>query len=131
MEMATCYLCSKIFGTSSGAGAICPSCRKLLDIVYEKARAYLRDHPKDNLNAADLAKELGEDERLVEILVLEGRFDARNNDGIDENSADKIRKRLLEDLQKSLSTPSKKGEGRTTYGADRYGKDRSGSGKDK
>ena len=131
MEMATCYVCAKIFGTSSGTVTVCPSCRKLLDIVYEKARAYLRDHPKDKLNAMELAKALGEDERHIELLMLEGRFDAGNNGGIEESQVDKMRKKLLEDLQRNLASPSKKddGEGMTTYGADRYGKDRSGTGR--
>ena len=127
MEMATCYTCGKIFGTSSGT--VCPSCRKLLDIVYEKARVYLRDNPKEKLNTMELAKALGEDERLVELLMLEGRFDASNNGGPEESQEEKMRKKLLEDLQKSLLTTAKKSEGMTTYGADRYGKDRSGTGR--
>jgi len=129
MEMATCYTCGKIFGTSSGA--VCPSCRKLMDVIYDKARAYLRDHPKDKLNAMELAKALGEDERLVELLMLEGRFDARDSDGPEDSREEKMKKKLLEDLQKNLSTTAKRsdGEGMTTYGADRYGKDRSGRGR--
>ena len=126
MEMTTCYMCGKIFGTSSGNTTICPSCRKLLDIVYEKARAYLRDHPKEQLNTMELAKALGEDERHIEILMLEGRFDAKDNGGMEDSEVDKMRKKLLDDLQRNLSGSSKKGEGKTTYGADRYGKDRSG-----
>ena len=129
MDMTTCYMCGKIFGASSSNATICPSCRKLLDIVYEKARAYLRDHPKDDMNAMELAKALGEDERHIEILMLEGRFDARDNGGMEDSEVDKMRQKLLADLQRNLSSPSKKGEGSTTYGADRYGKDRGGRGR--
>ena len=126
MEMTTCHSCGKIFGTSSGG--VCPSCRKLLDIVYEKARAYLRDHSKEQLNTRELAEAIEEDERLVEILMIEGKFENKDNGGLEDDEVEKKRKRLLEDLQKSLSTPVKKNEGATTYGADRYGKDRQGRG---
>jgi hypothetical protein len=122
MEMTTCQVCGKIFGTSSGA--VCPACRKLLDVVYEKARAYLRDHTKENLNTRELAEAIEEDERLIEILMMEGRFENKDNSGLGESEVDRKRKRLLEDLQKSLATPSKKNDAATTYGADRYGKDR-------
>ena len=118
MEMTACNVCGKIFGTSSGS--VCPACRKLLDIVYEKARAYLRDNPKANMNARELAKKIGEDERLVEILMIEGRFENKSK-GPEESEADKKRKLLLEDLQKNLaSTPQKQRE-TTTYGSDRHG----------
>ena len=118
MEMTACNVCGKIFGTSSGS--VCPSCRKLLDIVYEKARAYLRDNPKTSVNARELAKEIGEDERLVEILMVEGRFESKS-EGMEDDEAEKKRKMLLEDLQKNLaSTPQKQRE-TTTYGSDRHG----------
>jgi rubrerythrin len=118
MEMTACNVCGKIFGTSSDS--VCPSCRKLLDIVYEKARAYLRDHPKESMNARELAKAIGEDERLVEMLMIEGRFENKN-DGEEESEAEKKRKLLLEDLQKNLaSTPQKQREA-GTYGSDRHG----------
>ncbi|MCL2683643.1 MAG: hypothetical protein FWE55_00215 [Synergistaceae bacterium] len=122
MEMTSCHVCGKIFGTSSGV--VCPACRKLLDIVYEKARAYLRDHPNDRLNTRELSEAIDEDERLVEILMIEGRFDSKDNGGLEDSEVEKKRKRLLEDLQKSLLTPSHKSGGITTYGRDRYGKDR-------
>ena len=127
MEMATCHVCGKIFGTSSGG--ICPSCRKLLDIVYEKARAYLRDNPHDQLNARELAKKIDENERLVEMLMVEGRFENVDNGGLEESEVDKKRKQLLADLQKSLSVPVKKSDAAMTYGAGRYG--RQGTGKDR
>ena len=121
MEMTTCNVCGKIFGTSSGS--VCPACRKLLDIVYEKARAYLRDHSKEQPNTRELAEAIGENERLIEILMIEGRFDSKDKSGLDDE-VEKKKQRLLDDLQKSLATPSKKSEGVTTYGADRYGKNR-------
>ena len=118
MEMTACNVCGKIFGTSSGS--VCPACRKLLDIVYEKARAYLRDNPKANMNARELAEKIGEDERLVEILMIEGRFENKS-EGLEESEVEKKRKMLLEDLQKNLaSTPQKQRE-TTTYGSDRHG----------
>jgi hypothetical protein len=123
MEMTACNVCGKIFGTSSGS--ICPACRKLLDIVYEKARAYLRDNPKAEMKARALAKAIGEDERLVEILMIEGRFENKDSDGLD-SEVEKKRKKLLEDLQRSLAKPAPKEEGMTTYGNDRHGGDRFG-----
>jgi hypothetical protein len=124
MEMTTCNVCGKIFGTSSGA--VCPSCRKLLDMVYEKARAYLRDHPKASMNARELAKEISEDERLVQILMIEGKFENKDNGGLEDSEVEKKRKKLLEDLQKSLAAPAQKAPGPSTYGSDRHG-----SGKDR
>jgi hypothetical protein len=118
MEMTACNVCGKIFGTSSGS--VCPSCRKLLDIVYEKARAYLRDNPKASMNAKELAKKIGEDERLVEILMMEGRFENKS-DGTEEGEAEKKRKLLLEDLQKNLASAPQKQREATTYGSDRHG----------
>jgi len=119
MEMTTCNVCGKIFGTSESS--ICPSCRKLLDMVYEKARAYLRDHPKAHLNARELAHEISEDARLVEILMIEGRFENKDNGGLEESEVEKKRKRLLEDLEKNLSSPAQKVSGAATYGSDRHG----------
>ena len=129
MDMQTCHVCAKIFGSSSGA--VCPACRKLLDMVYEKARAYLRDHPKEKLNTSELAKVLDEDDRLIEILMIEGKFDSKDNGGLEESEVEKKRKRLLAELQENLAGPAKKNEGMTTYGADRYGRDRPGTGKDR
>ncbi|MDR1471586.1 MAG: hypothetical protein LBS75_03600 [Synergistaceae bacterium] len=125
MEMTTCNVCGKIFGAPSGS--ICPACRKLLDIVYEKARAYLRDNPKAEMKARELAKAIGEDERLVEILMIEGRFENKDSEEGD-SAAEKKRKKLLEDLQRSLAKPAPKEEGMTTYGSDRHGGDRFGRG---
>jgi phage FluMu protein Com len=119
VEMATCSVCGKIFGTS--AGSVCPSCRKLLDIVYEKARTYLRDNPKAEVRAKSLAEAIGEDARLVEILVMEGRFDAKDSPRMEESELEKRRKRLLQDLQKNLELPVRQEE-KTTYGSSKHGK---------
>ncbi|MDR3166158.1 MAG: hypothetical protein LBU13_11360 [Synergistaceae bacterium] len=118
MDMTACNVCGKIFGASSGS--VCPSCRKLLNIVYDKARAYLRDHPKERVNAVDLAERIGEDERLVEILMLEGRFENRGEDA-EESDDDKKRKQLLQDLQKNLASMPQKQHETGTYGSDRHG----------
>ena len=117
--MRTCNVCGKIFGTS--AGSVCPSCRKLLDIVYEKARTYLRDNPKTELRSRTLAAAIDEDVRLVEILVTEGRFDAKDSPRMEESELDKRRKRLLQDLQKNLAMPAKKEE-KVTYGSSKHGR---------
>jgi hypothetical protein len=120
MEMTTCNVCGKIFGSSSSN--ICPACRKLLDIVYEKARTYLRDNPKKSPRAAELAEAIGEDKRLVEILMLEGRFDTVEAPKVEEDESEKQRKKLLKDLEQSLLAPQKKAPGVTTYGSDRHGR---------
>ncbi|MDR1515991.1 MAG: hypothetical protein LBS45_09860 [Synergistaceae bacterium] len=119
--MTTCNVCGKIFGTS--AGSVCPSCRKLLDIVYEKARTYLRDNPKADVRAKALAAAIDEDVKLVEILVVEGRFDAKDSPRMEESELDKRRKKLLQDLQKNLEIPAKQQEEKTTtYGSSKHGK---------
>ncbi|MDR1510925.1 MAG: hypothetical protein LBS53_14975 [Synergistaceae bacterium] len=117
MDMTTCGICGKIFGASSET--FCPACHKLLEIVYEKARTFLRDNPKLELNARELAKEIGEDERLINILMIEGRFENRDDEPGD--GADRKKKKLLEDLEKNLSAPARKRAGITTYGNDRHG----------
>jgi hypothetical protein len=119
MEMATCNVCGKIFGASSVS--ICPSCRKLLDIVYEKARAYLRDNTKVALNARELANKIGEDARLVEILMIEGRFENRDSGDLEDSETEKKKKKLLEDLEKNLSGAAQKPKGAATYGSNRHG----------
>jgi hypothetical protein len=120
MEMTKCNVCGKVFGSSSGS--ICPSCRKLLDIVYEKARAYLRDNPKKSPRAAELAEAIGEDKGLVDILILEGKFEGNDSPKMEESEVEKRRKKLLQELQKSISFPSAKNQPATTYGSDRHGK---------
>jgi predicted amidophosphoribosyltransferase len=117
MDMTTCCVCGKIFGASSET--VCPACRKLLEIVYEKARAFLRDNPKLKPNASELAREIGEDERLINILVTEGRFE--KGDDIPDDSADRKKKKLLEELAKNMPAPERKSAGLTTYGNDRHG----------
>ncbi|MDR1481517.1 MAG: hypothetical protein LBI74_02715 [Synergistaceae bacterium] len=118
--MTTCNVCGKVFGSSSGD--VCSSCRKLLDIVYEKACAYLRDNPKKGPNAAELAEALGEDRRLVDILILEGKFEEGDSPGTEEIELERRRKKLLADLQKSISLSDVKNQPTTTYGNDRHGK---------
>ena len=121
MEMTTCSICGKIFG-SSGRG-ICGQCQKLLDIVYEKARAYLRDNPKAELSAPELAKAIKEDVRLIELLMLEGRFAAEPDKPI-EDREERKRRQLLESLQKNISSSAAQKEQKsTTYGSDRHGRE--------
>jgi hypothetical protein len=108
MQINTCRVCGKIFGASEAT--VCPSCRKLLDIVYEKARAYLRDNPKAEMNSKSLSKAIEEDIKLVEILVAEGRFDPGHDAPTEDDNMDKRRKKLLEDIQKNLTERSAKAE---------------------
>ncbi|GHV29974.1 hypothetical protein FACS1894167_10050 [Synergistales bacterium] len=123
MQINTCRVCGKIFGASDTS--VCPSCRKLLDIVYEKARSYLRDNPKAELDSKSLAKAIEEDVKLIEILVAEGRFDPGHEMPTEEANMDKRRKKLLDDIQKNLSArPVKEEQERTTYGSDRHGERR-------
>jgi hypothetical protein len=120
MEMTTCNVCGKVFGSSSGS--TCPSCRKLLDIVYNKARTYLRDNPGKVLNSAELSKAVGEDKKLLDILIVEGRFDGGDSPKTDESEVEKRRRKLLKEIENNLSFPTKKGSASTTYGSDRHGK---------
>lgn len=120
MEMTTCHICGKIFGSTSDG--VCKACRGLADIVYEKARAYIRDNPKEELDARGLAAAIGEDRRIVEILMLEGRFTGDPDDAAPiESAEEKRRRKLLEDIQKSLLTPSQRQQKASTYGKDRHG----------
>ncbi len=120
MEMNACVVCGKIFMASGRA--VCPACRKLMDIVYDKARSYLRDHPDTSLNARELANAIKEDVALVEILVMEGRFENRN-DPKPEDEEEKKRKKMLEDFQRNLSKSSDSGKkGPSTYGSERHGR---------
>jgi arylamine N-acetyltransferase len=90
-------------------------------MVYEIAREYLRDHPKAHLNARELAHEISEDERLVEMLMLEGRFENSDDGSPEESDAEKKRRKLLEDLEKNLSSSQQKPTAAATYGSDRHG----------
>ncbi len=121
MEMTTCHNCGKIY--ASTGDAICKSCRALADIVYDKARAYIRDNPKEELDAEGLAQAIGEDQRIVEILMIEGRFTGDPDDAAPiESAEDRRRRRLLEDLQKNLNAPTQRQKA-STYGSDRHGRD--------
>ena len=121
MNMTACDVCGKIFGSTGRA--VCPACRKLLDIVYEKARTYLRDNPKVEIRAPELAKAIGEDVRLVEILVAEGRFTGNPDDAHEgESIEEKKRKKLIAEIEKNLSASTEKAQPRVTYGQDRHGR---------
>jgi cell division septum initiation protein DivIVA len=117
MEMTTCRVCGKIFGAMTGS--VCPSCSKLLDIVYDKARNYLRDNPKVKVQAKSLAEAINEDVKLVEMLVVEGRFDSNGPAEPMESESEKRRKKLLEELQKNLETPARR-EAQVTYGSSKH-----------
>lgn len=119
MNMTACDVCGKIFG--SNGRAVCPVCRKLLDIVYEKARTYLRDNPKADVRAQELAEAIGEDVRLVEIIVAEGRFASQDPSEM-VTDEEKRRLKLLAEIEKSLSSSTEKNQAYVTYGQDRHGR---------
>jgi hypothetical protein len=89
--------------------------------VYEKARTYIRDNPKTEVRAKALATAIDEDVRLIEILVAEGKFDAKDSPRMEESELEKRRKKLLQDLQNSLAMPVKKEEN-VTYGSSKHGR---------
>lgn len=120
MEMTTCHICGKIYGSTGDR--VCGSCRRTAEAVYDKARAYIRDNPKAELDAESLAEAIKEDKRVIEILMLEGRFTGDPDDATPiESAEEKKRKRLLEDLQKNLASPTQK-QRISTYGSDRHGR---------
>lgn len=127
MEMTTCHICGKIYGSTGDA--LCGGCRKLADVIYDKARTHIRDNPKTELNAKELAEAIKEDQRIIEILMLEGRFRGDGSDAAPlETPEERKRKKLLEDLQKNLASPSARdaraaaAKTVTTYGSDRHGR---------
>lgn len=122
MEMTSCPVCGKVHMT--GKDAICKACRQLTEIVYEKARNFLRDNPKFETNAKGLADAIGEDPRIIQILMMEGRF---TGDPADEHRLEsedeKRRKQLLDELQKNLAAPTEDRQQKaTTYGNARHGR---------
>lgn len=122
MEMTTCPLCGKIH--ASQKDAMCKACRGLVEIVYEKARNYLRDNPKGEANAHALADAIGEDVRIIQLLMMEGRFTGNPDDEhMLESEDERKRKQLLTELQRSLATPAMEEKQKvTTYGNDRHGR---------
>lgn len=120
MEMTTCHICGKIY--ASTGDSICASCRRQAEAVYDKARAYIRDNPKSDLDAESLAKAIEEDKGIIEILMIEGRFTGDPDDAAPiESAEERKRKKLLEDLQKNLASPTQRQQKMTTYGSDRHG----------
>lgn len=121
MEMTACPICGKVHVVSKDP--LCKACRGLTEIVYEKARNYLRDNPKLELNASGLAEAIDEDMRIVQLLMLEGRFTGNPDDEhMLESEDEKKRKQLLAELQKNLSMPSEERQKIVTYGTERHGR---------
>ena len=122
MEMTKCILCGKVFG-SAGKKA-CSSCRKEMDTLYEKARNYLRDHPKEELDAQKLAVAIEEAPQMIRLLIDEGRFvKGDSKDSSDESAEEKKKQRLLEELQKTVEKKSSVDQSAgkvTTYGKERH-----------
>lgn len=122
MEMTSCPICGKIHVV--GKDALCKACRGLVEIVYEKARNYLRDNPKDEMDAKQLADAIDEDIRIIQMLMMEGRFTGNPDDEhMLESEEEKKRKQLLNEIQKSLSSSSGESSHKyTSYGQDRHGR---------
>lgn len=136
MEMTKCILCGKVFG-SSGKKA-CSACRKEMDAIYEKARNYLRDHPKEELDAQKLAVVMDVDPQMIRLLIEEGRFVKDNpaddnkedlKEDSDALSDERKKQRLLEEFQKTVAKPSgtaekKNNEDQSPSQAMKYGRER-------
>lgn len=121
MEMTKCTLCNKIFGSTGKK--TCSACGKQLDELYEKARNYLRDNPKEELDAQRLAKAIEENPRMIHILIEEGRFiKGHPQDDGDDSAEEKKKQRLLEELQKTVEKQSAEQSAAkiTTYGKERH-----------
>lgn len=122
MEMTKCILCGKVFGSTGKK--TCSACRKQMDVLYEKARNYLRDHPKEELDAQKLAVAIEEDPQMIRLLIEEGRFiKGDSKDGDDESAEEKKKQRLLEELQKTVEKQSSVDQSTskvTTYGKERH-----------
>ncbi len=117
MNMVTCDRCSKLFG--SPGPRICPACSKELDKIYERAREYLRDHPRERLNVSDLAEILNEEAADIDLLVAAGRLRLWDDNSFDDREGE--RERLLKAFQKNLSRDGGK-EGSILHAANRYRK---------
>ena len=136
MEMTKCILCGKVFG-SAGKKA-CSSCRKEMDTLYEKARNYLRDHPKEELDAQKLAVVMDVDPQWIRLLIEEGRFVKDHpaddsKEGLKDDSAElsdeRKKQRLLEEFQKTVTKPSgtaekQSSEDQSSSQAMKYGRER-------
>ena len=78
LELAECAVCRKAFVRDERGGEVCPSCRAEAESVYGALRSLLRDHPDLRLSSQEAADLLGVEERLLRVLVGEGRLELRS-----------------------------------------------------
>ena len=109
-----------------------------MDTIYEKARNYLRDHPKEELDAQKLAVVMDVDPQWIRLLIEEGRFvkdhpadDSKEDlkDDSAELSDERKKQRLLEEFQKTVTKPSgtaekQSSEDQSSSQAMKYGRER-------
>ena len=119
MPLLKCKLCDKIF--NSAGGRTCSECLKSLDELYPKVRSYLRDHPDAEFHVDTLAEEMKIDVRKIQALVDMGYLERESHRIIFEDRQ-KLAGEFQDALQQMKSTNVAKKT--TTYGAQRYGKNR-------
>ena len=106
MPLVSCRVCGKIF--ASPGGRICPSCGKLLDVLWPKVRECLRDNPKTHFNIKTLSRALNEDIRYIQALVDMGYLDRKVENHISEEAL--RRHKLAKEIERSLKQAHKSGE---------------------
>ncbi|HOO62972.1 MAG TPA: hypothetical protein PK364_03510 [Synergistaceae bacterium] len=121
MKIGKCRRCGKIL--PGEARAICPNCRKDLDIAYERVRSFLKENPDMSFRRTDLrelAKRSEVPERDIELLIEEGILELEGAQAeADEERAKK--EQLLKDFQSSLSGSGNQKK-TLSYGKERHGR---------
>jgi hypothetical protein len=103
--------------------AICPNCRKDLEVSYERVRGFLKENPGLSFRRTDI-EELSErsdvPEKDIEMLIEEGllELEGAQKDSEEEKAA---KERLLKDFQKTLGS-SETQKKALSYGKERHGR---------
>lgn len=116
MALKICEHCAKAYisGEEEEKTPLCPDCADYLDQLYRQAWTWLRDHTAEDgrsrrVTSARLAKELGVDEKSIEVLVKMDRI---------QTSVSVEREKLAKDLdalkalRKKLPPGERRGRGR-------------------
>lgn len=74
LDLRECRACGKAFVSKGETDVVCPSCRIDMDALYDDVRDFLRDNPKRGFSAAEIAEQLGVEERKIQALLEEGRL---------------------------------------------------------
>jgi len=121
MQIGKCRRCAKMM--PGFTRAICPNCRKDLDVSYERVRSFLKENPGMSFRRTDI-EELSErsdvPEKDIEILIEEGLLELEGASGDDEEEK-AAKERLLKDFQKSLGS-SESQKKTVSYGKERHGR---------